>query len=200
MFFKRKTAVAENIETKVRSSGRPKPSLHLVKTNSDQISSYIKLSKEMNFRPVQLTIMLILEILYKENITVYNYDEVDKYLRMKIKEDSIDGHWVWKPLRSKDYNLKLSWPSKEGYDHYHGVYYEGIGMYQKLVPYEILETVKKIESKMVSSEIHNIGFYVSDYHIPKPDPFIALMGAGFDRPIIFGEWDEPDFYKNKDQL
>lgn len=60
--------------------------------------------------------------------------------------------------------------------------------YNKAVPVKILRWVKKIQEKFGKDVL----FFVSDYAVPRPDPFIMVTAPDVSR-IIFGVWDEPAF-------
>ena len=60
--------------------------------------------------------------------------------------------------------------------------------YDKLVPGHILNDVKTIEQRF-AGRVH---FFVSDYGVPVPDPFIMVTAYTMKR-VVFGAWDEPGF-------
>lgn len=63
------------------------------------------------------------------------------------------------------------------------------GKYKKLVPMHILKRMKVVK-ELFSDE--DPKFYVTDYAVPDPDPFIKVRLACGEE-VIFGVWDEPGF-------
>jgi hypothetical protein len=61
------------------------------------------------------------------------------------------------------------------------------------VPLAELHKVKIIRDEFnADPEKPTVGFFVSDYEVSNPDPFIMVKAHGLN-PIVFGVWDEPSF-------
>lgn len=133
----------------------------------------------------------VADFLWGEGMEMYDLKEVNAYMKMLAqKEKKIS---FWRPLRSKDVG-KVQWGEINQHDHYlnkPGWTYS-CNVYDKTIPLEVLKDVKKIVDKFHDT----VAFYVSDYAVPHPDPFILVTAPGMDR-IVFGVWDEPGFFKNK---
>jgi hypothetical protein len=158
------------------------------------LGTYEKLADELGFEPAQLLQEQLLRFLSEQSIPVYDYRAVDRYLtRIANAEQKI---WRWRPLRERDTTSCPSWAGHAKKDlaqreHYgHGGYDRGreSQTYSRAVPIHILRRVKKIQDQFGNK----VGFFVSDYASPNPDPFILVTAAEVDR-IIFGVWDEPGF-------
>jgi hypothetical protein len=173
----------------------PKKPLALVPhTKAIQLGTYESLAGELGFMPAQLLEEQIMRFLAEEGIPVYNFTEVDKYLTyMARREDSV---WIWRPLRERDKPQGWQWNGHDenwsrenswrGHDSYRPEW--PYRPYDKAVPIRILRDVKKIQDRFRDSVL----FFVSDYAVPNPDPFIMVTALDVHR-IVFGVWDEPSF-------
>ncbi|HBP00777.1 MAG: hypothetical protein UY41_C0016G0005 [Candidatus Moranbacteria bacterium GW2011_GWE1_49_15] len=170
-----------------------KPSMLAPHVGVVSLGAYETLAAEVGFYPLQLFKEQLMRFLAEEKIPNYDYGQVDKYMtHMAEKEGKI---WIWRPLRAKDGKLgsenlmghtKKNEPDWRGHGSFYNGY-PGYSQYDKFVPPHILRLVKKI-----SERFPKLAFFVSDYAVPNPDPFIMMMTEGID-PIVFGVWDEPTF-------
>jgi len=175
----------------IRESEDIKPKPHLAVVRSNPIESYEELSKELGFYPGQLLEEQVLRFFLSEGITVYNEDDVFNYLCKKVDESRSRSiyRWVWIPLREKDRDGGIAITGRLPRDNWCGLWSpQWDTIYSKLVPARTLEKVKLIESKFPDK----LRFYVSDYVVPNPDPFIMVTAVGV-RTLIFDVWDEPGF-------
>ncbi len=164
---------------------RPKPKLVVVEKNP--IGEYEELAKELNYNPMQLLQEQIMRFFNQENMKIFDYKEVDIYLRSKCNDRN--QVWVWEALRQKDKDISLIIHGGSGHGHYSSQHASPHGPYNKLVPFKVLQDVKKIEDKFKDK----VGFFVSDFeHLNFDDPFIMLTNVAMET-IIFGVWDEPGF-------
>lgn len=175
----------------IEEDKKPKPKLAIVR--SSPIEEYEKLSNELGFHPGQLLEEQVLRFFLSEGIEVYDEEEVFNYLCKKVDEIRNRSNniyrWIWVPLREKDRDGGSSIGGRIHRDAWCGLWSpEWNTTYSKLVPTKVLEKVKLLESKFPNK----LRFYVSDYSIPNPDPFIMATAVGV-RNLIFDVWDEPDF-------
>ena len=170
---------------------RPKP--YLVKSRPS-LAEYRTVADSIGFMPAQLLEASVLEFVAANRIPVFDYEEVWRYLAKKAED--VDKHFVWCPLRGKDLP-----PPSRGFDWRNGevlTKYKHGGLmatpygYGKAVPMKVLEDVRRIEK-----EFPTMLFFISDYEVPNPDPFIMMTSQGI-RLIVFGVWDEPDFGLEKE--
>lgn len=175
-----------------------KPTPMAPHTNVIPIGAYEELATELGFLPSKLLEEQLLRFLAEQKIPVYNYNEVHLYLKQKAKEQG--KYYIWRPLREQDKPSGWHMSSQEGNDgdedtfgEGHGSYHNGWDYrpYDKIIPIHILQRVKKIAEKFPSAL-----FFVSDYAIPNPDPFIMVTALDVQR-IVFGVWDEPAFEANE---
>lgn len=179
-----------------------RPALELVKPVAKEpvanvaqltLKTYEDLSSELGFIPAQLLEAKLLLFLHEEKMPVYDYREVHKYLAVLAnKEKKI---WTWRPLREKDKPNGWHWGDtvrdwEGGWSPGHGSYRDtwNYRPYDKAIPIHILRRVKKIQDQFEDKVL----FFVSDYAVPQPDPFIMVTALDISR-IIFGVWDEPGF-------
>ena len=166
---------------------RPKPKLVLVKSNS--IESYEKLAQELDFYPGQLLEEQLLRFFKENDFELYDSAAVFDYLYYKAHKEG--KRWIWRPLREKDKTSNYAIHGREMKDGWrHGCYYSGSewSAYTMLVPERVLRKIKQIEENFPNK----VQFFVSDYSVPQPDPFIMVTALGV-RNLIFDVWDEPDF-------
>lgn len=157
---------------------------------------YEEVAKTLGFDPPELTRAQLIEFFTQEDIVLYNYDEVNRWLKKKRQEAGL-GSWCWRPLRGKDVITEYRW----GWGRADGGWLDGFYMeaqcppYDRLVPMHALEKVVKIEAKFGDK----VKFFVSDYASPNADPFIMVRPAKMDSStdgsyhLVFDCWDEPGF-------
>jgi hypothetical protein len=190
---KQKTYDAMTIGSSKAVVARPKPRIVKATIDEGEYERYSALAQRLNYLPVALLQKDIEMTLRRLNIPVYPQKEVNAY--MDRIADEAEMSWRWVSLRKHDhivnwhhmsYNRKPAWKrSVVNYASCQG------GPYQKAVPFHILEQVRAIEIGVNAPG--QIGFYVSDYVDPRPDPFICVTAV--DVPAFtFGVWDEPRFF------
>jgi hypothetical protein len=81
--------------------------------------------------------------------------------------------------------VALTW--RGVYNRYVGFTQDDGTYYDKAVPVEHLAHVE-----LLTERFPGLQFYVSDYYVPAPDPFIMCTTHKGWR-IVFGVWDEPSF-------
>jgi hypothetical protein len=191
MFGLKKKSLAVEVQQKeVRIIEKPKPKLHIVKKES--FEDYEKFAEQLGFKPAQLIEVKLLKFLEQNNIEIFSYEEVFWYMVDKAEKER--KFWCWSPLREKDHSknieINFSFIDKDGNRIPHGNYQHGrCSVYDKLVPMRVLKRVQQIENEF---PISGLSFFVSDYAVPKPDPFIMVTYPRA-RMIILDVWDEPDF-------
>ena len=164
---------------------RPKPKL--VINNNARFSEYCKLATELGLRSAAIIRAEILQVMADNAIQGYDPEEVYQYLKKKANEHG--QIWIWRPLRERD---RVEWniAGRDG----NGSYWSGSPVYRpydRAVPFEVLRNAKVIQDRVPDAL-----FWVSDYAVPNPDPFIAATALDVGQ-IIFGVWDEPGFFQNR---
>lgn len=188
MFGQRKVAIVPAVlPALTRPAARP------VAVGGEPLGTYEALAKELGFLPAQLLEEQLKRFLAESQIQVYSYKEVDNYLAAIAEKEG--RAWIWRPLREKDkpnYQYSGRANKEKGIDQFrgHGSYRDewNYRPYDKAVPIHILRQVKKIQDKFGDQ----LKFFVSDYAVPNPDPFIMVTALDVDQ-VIFGVWDEPSF-------
>ncbi len=183
---------AEQVEVIPTALLKPEP--FIPQTSVVSLGRYEALAKELKFMPAQLLEEQLLRFLAERKILIYDYAQVDAYL---IRQASKKGKfWIWRPLRESDKprGWAIMGHNEDGSDHEfgrgHGSYRDepDYRPYSRAVPIRILQQVQTIQDRFGGQVL----FFVSDYAVPRPDPFI--MVTTFDvKKIIFGVWDEPAF-------
>lgn len=186
-----------NVLDEIVEETKKKPFSIPVVKSEDDLTEYEKLAGEIDFSPGKLLERRFLDFLAENGIEVFDYIEVDKYLRNEA-EKAKKKRWVWRPLREKD-KPDFTWSGYilQGYLISYVQDSEGNGSYfnqpewrpySRIVPFNILKLVKLIEGEFGDS----LKFFVSDYSSAHPDPFLMATAFDIDR-IIFAMWDEPSF-------
>lgn len=181
----------------------------LASAGVEPLGTYESIAEELNYKPAQLLQEQLFRFLKENDIQIYDFDAVDRYLAaIAEKEGKV---WIWRPLRQQDTpnwgagecgrNNHIGWWGRAPTGHT-GQVFAGHGScrpkdwvyraYDRAVPAHVLRHVKKIEGKFGE----RVKFLVSDYAVPKPDPFIAVTAPDVDL-IIFDAWDEPGFGEPK---
>ena len=186
----------EKEEKIIEASVPPRPLAIVPRTSAVPLGTYESLSAELGFRPAQLLEEQLKRFLVEQKIPTYNLAEVDKYLTHIARAEN--KFWIWRPLREKDTPQGWGWNGRRDVSkgdemykgHGHGSYTNEweYRPYDKAVPIHILRRVQKIQEKFGAEAL----FFVSDYAVPNPDPFIMVTALDVDR-IVFGVWDEPTF-------
>lgn len=180
--------------------GAPRASLKGISYEEFQaMRSYLDIAEATGFRPAELVLTEMYDFMEKNEIKIFDYDEVLKWLDSK-KPKGIK-HWCWRPLRSQDIITPFRWGFKKDSDDIAVSGYYRSGMwecrpYARLVPRHALEKVEKIHLKFGDE----VKIFVSDFAVPDLDPFIMARpalcddgGGKRDYKVIFDAWDEPGF-------
>ncbi len=190
-----KTETSANILAAVVEETLKKPVSFPVTTKYEchdrrDLYEYEQMAASIRFLPAQLLQANLLAFFSENNISLFDNNEVDKYLKKKCPRGK---SWIWRPLRNED--KPAGWVI--GGREYHGSVLVSHGCYRdeweyrpydKGVPLHILSQVKQMQDQFGSQ----ILFFVSDYAVSKPDPFIMVTALDVDI-LIFGMWDEPGF-------
>jgi hypothetical protein len=181
-------------ETEMRSAKLPGATLIQVKQSKHEVpktvlasQSYMKLAKSINLKSPAIDYAEVGEILADHGFLVYDYDKVDSFLYHAALKQGTNVRWVWKPMR--DVDLKnaggASWQTWDGMGRISG------SVYTKAIPERVLEKVA-----CLLDEMKDAVFFVSDYEVVHPDPFLAVstpkMLEGH-KIFIVDQWDEPGF-------
>lgn len=159
-----------------------------IRAETYSLDEYEAICCELSVKSAKLLEAKVLQFMAGAGMQTYPLDQVSAYLRKLASVGSY--YWCWSPLREQDVQFV-------GYYHSHSHVNPSFHgdrvsqLYSHAVPLAELRKVKLINEKFNAGEVR-VGFFVSDYRVPNPDPFIMLVGDGFG-PIVFGVWDEPGF-------
>jgi hypothetical protein len=156
---------------------------------------YQDLSAELGLCPGDMLTLQIKNFMIEQQIPMYDYSSVVDYMRRVAAKER--KKFFWRPLRKKDkdvwgtweWNVSQSgeWNVRQSDDYYRRF---ECSVYDKMVPLHILQDVKLLDKKFDGK----VGFFVTDYAVPRPDPFILVSAPQESAErIIFGAWDEPGF-------
>lgn len=157
------------------------PSGQKVKAESkEMVESYKTLAQKLGFNPLQLKNEEFKLFLKENNIPIYDYNHVLKYLNELVDQSGSRKSIVWSPLRQKERDAILKSETRPINDRLNS------NIYQQIVPLSVLQTIEKIndafpDAQFFVSEITNI-----------PDPFLAVGFAGLPLTIV-DFWAEPGF-------
>lgn len=131
----------------------------------------------------------LLSTLRQHGFRVYDFTKVDNYLYRQALRQSARTRWVWKPARAAD--LKVAQSSSSRYYLKPGLGVVFPAQYAKRIPIEALT-----DMKCVLDSLKEAAFFISDYEVVHPDPFLAvttprLLEEG--KIWIIDQWDEPGF-------
>lgn len=170
------------------------------KINPDQLSqnidAYESLAGEIGFRPAALVAYKLRVYLSQNSHPVYPLASVEQYMDRLCHASRIPDSnrtWDWYPLRPKDrrrggVNINLRPQPNYGV----GMLW-AFGVYQRAVPLRVLELVSEIEAHMPD----DLEYYVTDYRVASPDPFIMAIPRGSEERryvTVIAVWDEPTFF------
>ena len=165
--------------------------------DNDQITNYLKIAREVGFVPPKLRyekslieLEEIKQTLSKNNIPIYNLDEVNVFLNSKLKRKE---KIILTPLREIDlkrddwppHGFKLFRDRKNQLIHHH----PQLQVYNDFVPIEILQRVKTVENIIALKKMFYVATIAND-----PDPFLILrIRLSKYQFLCIGFWDEPGF-------
>lgn len=152
--------------------------------------AYERTCKAIGFEPAALLEARVLSFFKEKGIRIFDYAEVSAY--MKQKAEAKKKIWHWRPLRAVDGIMGWQWESFDSYSRLLHDYYNSKNWncrpYSREVPLRVLATVEQIHGEFGDQ----VKFFVTDYSVPRPDPFIAVVALDMPR-LVFDYWDEPDF-------
>lgn len=164
-------------------------------------ADYEKVAAELKFRPRQMVERdaevarrELIGFMLDQGMPVYDNKAVDRYMTALAKRRKqtfvwarLDGHGNERFFNddgtrwSRDRDGELHIIS----DGDHGKAIESA--YKHAVPIDILKRAASIRKQFPDT-----AFYVSDYAVVNPDPFI-MARRGRSQHVVFGVWDEPGF-------
>ncbi len=149
-------------------------------------ASYIKTAKALKVNSAAIEEANMLQELHDHALKVYDYDKVDTFLYNTALKMGSNTRWVWKPLRDADMKESSNaWSIRPQM----GFIY--LKQYSRAVPERVLNLVANL-LECIPDAI----FYVSDFEVVKPDPFLAITTKKLleeDKIYIIAQWDEPSF-------
>ncbi len=157
-----------------------KPSA-LIASNYTGLPAYEEACSKLGYYPDDLHGLKLKQFLFENEIPLYDYDHVIKYLGHIAADD--ETHICWKALRGSDGCSYLQLRSPYG-DRL--VQKKQSGIYKKIVPLRVLETISLIQGSYPDAK-----FYVSEL-VNFPDPF-AAVSITEGTLHVFACWDEPGF-------
>lgn len=196
--------------TPVRPSGemltleKPQPISVTLKPLSD-LSEYEAVAKTLGYNPPELAERKteiarreVIEFLLDKGFPIYNNQQVHDFMTTLARK--AQRVFVW--ARMRDYTHEEIERQRQAARHF-AVLRSGFGIedhvvreekhgqmvstpYSKRVPLEILKRAAAIKERFGQE----VEFYVSDYAVVDPDPFI-MVKRGACKHIVFGVWDEP---------
>lgn len=179
--------VMERTPELIRPS-RPEPLPMPAKTYDHQMFDYMQLAERVGTADVGLVLKrAVADFLWENDIGIYDYDECVAYLKpfANAKKKLI----CWRPLRDRDHIKGWQWGDDGKHDFYRNEAW-ACRSYELPVPFDVLKNVELIEKKFGE----RVKFFVSDYGVYDPDPFIIVRNRGFGEGLVFGVWDEPTFF------
>ncbi len=153
-------------------------------------SEYFDLARKAGFAPPPVLERMIKAFLKRENLNIYKFEDVNKFLdQMYGKFTDHRGTeekpgWVWRPLTDQDRKANLCFTDLSNG---RSGQIDNDRPYDYEIPLYILRLVAKIRE-----EIPQAVLYVTDANVPAPDPFIAITGNDAE-DFVFGHWNEPTF-------
>jgi hypothetical protein len=163
--------------------------------------TYEEVAESIGFAPSELIVTQIANFLEEEGIQRYDWGEVDRWLKSKLKEMNAET-WCWRPLRTRDRITEYRWGRVDwinGEHRWSGGFYRNdyCPVYDRLVPAHALQKVAKIDTRFGEQT----KIFVSDFYDGRnidPDPFIMVRPAVHSYDVlastfIFDVWDEPGF-------
>lgn len=172
------------------------------------LSEYEEVARVLGFEPPEIRAQKtaavrreLIEFILDRGYPIYANDAVHKYMAALAEKD--DRVFVWVRLRGESASERARreerWMRESMIDanalirggmqntvreRRHGQLTNG---YHRPVPLEMLKRAAEIKKKFDAAE-----FYVSDYAVVVPDPFIMVKLHDCDH-VVFGVWDEPGF-------
>jgi len=151
--------------------------LQLLTADTKAPDEYLRLAEKLGVVPKTLSRIIFRRFLQAEEIPVYEYTAVDRYLLSRCK-------WMQthKPMRGGYYVEWSAIPVK-------GSATEGIlGQDVGTIPIEALQTIERVMDNFPDAK--RVEWYVSEIK-GDPDPFLAAKYMG-EMYVLF-HWDEPGF-------
>lgn len=168
------------------------------------LAEYEEIASVLGFEPpeiaqrkVEVARREVIEFILDKGFPIYSNKAVHDYMAKLAEKD--DKVFVWARLRGETEDergirfrmerleMDIDWRrglSNTVRTRQHGQLTNG---YHRPVPIEMLKRAAAIKKQFSDAE-----FYVSDYAVVVPDPFIMVKRGGCEH-IVFGVWDEPGF-------
>ena len=181
--FGRKNTIS-SVVTEALKDIKPEPREVHSPLDDNELKAHIRVTEALGYEPPALLEAKLLNYFKENGIKVYDYNSVFNYL--KGKAEAQGKKFIWRPLRPQDTEVGYSWGGFNEHGSYHKHW--DYRPYTHAVPLRVLATVEKIVERFGNK----VKFFVSDYAVPRPDPFIMVTALDVST-LVFDYWDEPDF-------
>lgn len=186
----RRVSEVREEHTNVELAPKPEP---ISDTTIVPLDTYSQLARELDYNPPTMLVQELRNFMAANSLPIYDTDQVEAYMASLAKK--ADKDWHWYPLRDMDRSREITVRStfKIG-----RVFNGSTSLYSKEVPIHVLRLISRIPKHLRDE----FGFFVTDYSVPNPDPF--LMAVPFGRPnreliTVIAVWDEPGFGVEEEQ-
>jgi hypothetical protein len=169
----------------------------------DPDAEYLALAKQAGVSvavPPREKTQPLRKFLHEQSIPVYHSMRVHKYMCWTAYAQRKD--WCWMFLTGNR-NASPIWLQTREWKPSDSMFVDSVfnsgrgicggindGPYDKPIPKSVLRTMATIMTQYEHAQ--ELAFYVSDYHAPRPDPFLAV-GCGREPLLVIDYWHEPGF-------
>lgn len=148
------------------------------------LGEYYRLAAEINYSSPFLTATRLREFMAEQCLPVIQAEKVLAYMNALAKSEGKE--WFWYPLRQEDQVGGQCGGIS-------GSLLTGGRVYSRAVPVHVVRLVGRIPADLRDE----LGFYVTDFEVPNPDPFLMATPRMEPRNralwTVLAVWDEPGF-------
>lgn len=150
-----------------------------------ELNHYTALAEEIGYKPSTTVAWELRNFLAENDMPTYALDEVWDYMNRIARREG--KRWHWYPIREKDsrsFTLEFGEDTRVGWLRPQ--------LYKKELPIHILRLISKIPVELRDK----LEFYVSDYEVINPDPFLMAIpkhSEAITMITVLAVWDEPGF-------
>lgn len=157
------------------------------------LAEYEAVAMAVGFQNPAVVLASLNAFLRKNQILFYPYRDVAKFLTETAER--VGKNWGWRPLRPCDGRLLRRHWNRTGDDHngrwanQNGYFFTA--PYLDAVPLPALAKVQTIIQGFAHQD--QLAFGVSNYEVPRPDPFLCVVCPPGNQVLVIDHWDEPGF-------
>jgi hypothetical protein len=180
--------VKQDVHQLQRSKRVPAPPTGIELHLDGGIDSYLEKAEKLGIDSPPIKDARLKRAIKKAKLLIYPYETVAAFLDKVTPKNRV---WRWYTLREIDRETLMDFPRIYTYMDREIKCRLSKGVYHREIPFHALNKVDILLSTYEKPT--ELLFFISEYDVPHPDPFLAVTAIGASTVFVIDHWDEPGF-------